>query len=85
MNQDEEFPSVSQQFDNLSKFVFDMVTDVTSGDFNVFANQETQTERLQICQMCEFYAAKQKRCRKCGCWMEHKVQFSASTCPIDKW
>lgn len=81
----EEFPSVSKQFDNLSKFVFEMASDVVSGDFNVFVDKESQENRKKLCETCEFFAAKQRRCRKCGCWIDNKIQFSASTCPIDKW
>lgn len=50
----EEFPSVSKQFDNLSKFVFEMASDVVSGDFNVFVDKESQENRKKLCETCEF-------------------------------
>ena len=40
---------------------------------------------MDICKKCEFFSARQERCKKCGCWLDHKTKFSASTCPIDKW
>ena len=80
-----DFPSIDKQFENLSKFVFEMSTDIASGDFNVFVDDETKNERMEICKKCEFFYAQQQRCRKCGCWLDYKTKFSASTCPIDKW
>jgi len=85
-NEKEEFPSLDQQFNNLSKFVFEMVTDVvTNQNFDVFCSDDVKEERLEICRTCEYFAQKQMRCKKCGCWLEHKAGFIASTCPIDKW
>ena len=85
-NNKEEFPSLNQQLDNLSKFVFEMVTDVAvKQDLNVFVSDDIKEERLKICMKCDYYAPRQKRCKQCGCWLEHKAKFVASTCPIDKW
>lgn len=82
----EEFPSIDKQLNNLSKFVFEMSTDIFSeGNFNVFVDDETKKNRMDICKKCEFFSARQERCKKCGCWLDHKTKFSASTCPIDKW
>jgi hypothetical protein len=85
-NNKEEFPSIDQQLDNLSKFVFEMVTDVVvKQDLNVFVSDDVKEERLKICRTCDYFAARQRRCKHCGCWLEHKAKFIASTCPIDKW
>lgn len=85
-NNKEEFPSIDQQLDNLSKFVFEMVTDVAvKQDLNVFVSDDVKEERLKICRTCDYFAPRQRRCKHCGCWLEHKAKFIASTCPIDKW
>ena len=86
MSDQEEFPSIDKQIGNLSKFAFEMITDVAvNHDLNVFVDEETQKERMDICKKCEHFAYRQMRCKKCGCWMEHKVKFSASSCPDDRW
>lgn len=85
-NNQEEFPSVEKQIGNLAKFAIEMVTDIaTTHDLDVFASQDLQKERMDICNQCEHFAYRQKRCKKCGCWMEHKVKFTASECPDDRW
>ena len=82
----EEFPSVEKQIGNLAKFAIEMVTDIaTTHELDVFADNDTQKERWDICNKCEHFAYKQKRCRQCGCWMEHKIKFSASSCLVDRW
>ena len=85
-NSKDQFPSIDQQFNNLSKFVFEMSTDIfKEGNLNVFVDDELKKERMNICRKCEFFSARQERCKKCGCWLDYKTKFSASTCPIDKW
>lgn len=88
-NQKEEFPSIKEQGKNLAKFTFEVVKDsvlnigVTEGE--VFANDELKKERMDICKKCEHYSMRQERCKKCGCWLVHKVKFKVSECPIKKW
>lgn len=85
-NDKEEFPSVEKQIGNLAKFAIEMVTDIaTTHELDVFASKDLQKERMDICEKCEHFAYRQKRCKKCGCWMEHKVKFTASECPDDRW
>lgn len=43
------------------------------------------TERIQVCEVCEFFDKMQFRCGKCGCYMKMKARLDASKCPEAKW
>ena len=85
----EEFPTIKEQGKNLAKFTFEVVKDsvlnigLTEGE--VFASDELKNERMDICKKCEHYSMRQERCKKCGCWLVHKIKFKVSECPIKKW
>jgi hypothetical protein len=83
----EEFPSIAEQGKNLAQFTFNVVKDVidVTHKTNVYVNENVKNERMNICKRCDFYHARQNRCKHCGCWLEHKVKFSISECPIGKW
>jgi len=59
------------------------------------ASKEEITRRLSICDTCEFFTPnipelsedkkKQKRCVKCGCFMNFKAKLRSSNCPIGRW
>ena len=88
-NKEEQFPSIKEQGKNLAKFtiqvVKDSVVDIGSGPANIFSSDELKEERMNICKKCEYYSARQIRCKQCGCWLVQKVKFTSSTCPIEKW
>lgn len=46
--------------------------------------KEQRDERLSICNSCPEYT-EEKRCSKCGCFMEVKTRFRTTSCPIGKW
>jgi len=84
--EEEQFPSLSEQGKNLAKFTFEIVKDVVvAQDPQIYASDQVKKERLDICKKCEYYNARQERCRHCGCWLEHKTKFKVASCPIDKW
>ena len=95
MEQDrEEFPSLPEQGKNLTKFIVEVVKDAVPKTRSnptdemqkmIFTSAEEQQQRLEICYSCPYFAAKEKRCKKCGCWLAHKVKFKISECPILKW
>ncbi len=66
--------------DLLAKQVMEMID---SGE--LFASDFEQQRRMDICIACEHYTRIRKRCKACGCFLEHKVKFTASECPIKKW
>ena len=84
----EEFPDIKEQGKSLAKFTVSVVKSAvinTGTDSSVFISKDKQKERWDICKVCEHYSKNQKRCKKCGCWLEYKIKFNASSCPIDKW
>jgi uncharacterized paraquat-inducible protein A len=84
-NDKQDLPSLSEQGKNLAKFTFEVVQDTVSLNGNPFVEKETYKERLTICAGCEYFIVKNKRCKKCGCYMESKAKFSIAKCPIQKW
>jgi len=47
----------------------------------------TSSEKLKICEECEFYKESTKQCRLCGCFMPLKTLFPGMRCPDSppKW
>ena len=82
----EEFPSTIEQGKNLAKFTFEVVQDaIGSSSSHIIASEEKRKERMSICRKCPYYSIRHNRCKHCGCFLEHKIKFDISTCPIDKW
>ena len=46
---------------------------------------ELSKKRLEVCNTCEQYDTKWKKCKKCGCFMEFKSFLPSSDCPLNKW
>lgn len=78
----DKFPSVFQQTRNLLKTGWDAAKGLAHGRM-LLVSAEVAEGRLKTCESCEHYT--EKRCTKCGCWMEQKVHIQASTCPVGKW
>ena len=84
----EEFPDIKEQGKSLAKFTVSVVKSAvinTGTDSSVFISKDKQKERWDICKVCEHYSKNQQRCKKCGCYLEYKIKFGVSECPIDKW
>lgn len=47
--------------------------------------QELAKKRLEICESCEFFQPRFKRCSECGCFMEFKAMMVDAQCPRNKW
>jgi len=47
--------------------------------------EEEKSARLAICEACEFFVAADRRCSKCGCWVDAKAAFRTQQCPEGKW
>jgi hypothetical protein len=54
-----------------------------SGDQAVGAEEKAM--RVAICEACEFFILADRRCSKCGCWVETKTAFRSQCCPEAKW
>mgnify|MGYP003352647571 CR=1 FL=1 len=46
---------------------------------------ELSAKRLGICNTCDQYDTKWKKCNKCGCFMEFKSLIRFAECPLNKW
>jgi hypothetical protein len=79
-----EFPSFSDQAQNLTKLIQDVIMDAVKGN-QIFASDEVQQQRMDICKGCEYYHEEQVRCTECGCFLEDKTSYSAAVCPVRKW
>ena len=49
------------------------------------APTEIATERITLCNSCDSLYKPTNQCKHCGCFVVAKVQFAASSCPINKW
>lgn len=47
--------------------------------------EEVKSERLSICEGCEFFLKISRNCVKCGCFMDAKTGLPHAFCPIGKW
>jgi hypothetical protein len=81
---EKDYPSLSEQGKNLSKFTLDVFKSIFYGQ-PLFATEEISNQRMSICRSCDKYDESQKRCRECGCMLEHKVKFALDSCPLKKW
>lgn len=80
----EQFPSLSEQGKNLMDLIGQIASDGVIGK-QIFASEFEQQRRYDICQVCEHFESRAKRCKKCGCFMKNKVTFQSAECPIKKW
>jgi hypothetical protein len=51
----------------------------------VKVDEDTKTDRMNICLSCEHLFHPTKNCKKCGCFMEAKTWLKSASCPIKKW
>lgn len=79
-----EFPSIPEQANNLISLIQDAILDAVSGN-EIFVTEEEKERRLSICKKCPEYHEEQMRCKNCGCFLENKVTFTASKCPLSHW
>jgi tRNA(Ile2) C34 agmatinyltransferase TiaS len=79
-----DLPSFKNMTKNLLGTAVDVLTGVTRGE-GVFVTEPVYTERMNICNGCEFFRKEDKRCTQCGCFMEAKTRLKNVECPIHKW
>jgi hypothetical protein len=71
----------------MSKYgVTEIIRDELSGKAN-HVPKEIKQERLNICSTCHYFKKISRQCSVCGCFLDVKVLYSDSTCPLDspKW
>ena len=81
---EQDFPSIQEQAKNATDLLANQVLDLLDSG-KLFTEDFEKHRRLDICVACPHYTPIRKRCKACGCFLEHKVKFTASTCPIGKW
>jgi hypothetical protein len=84
MSEEQQYPSIPDQAKNIVSLVQDAISDVLKGN-QLFASDEEQTRRMDICKKCEYFNEEDVRCRHCGCFLKQKVSLTASKCPIHRW
>ena len=77
--EDKPLPSMMTQAKNLASATAAHVKD----GLNVVSDDQ-YLERLKICEGCE-YMRTDRRCAKCGCFLDKKAKWRSSSCPIGKW
>lgn len=81
---DNQYPDFLQQIENFKKFSKDVGQSVKKNS-SVLASKEDVEHRMKTCIQCQHFDKQQKRCYMCGCFMEHKIKFTAAECPLSKW
>lgn len=85
MTEEHQYPSLGDQAKNLAQFSFNVVRSALNSENSLLVTEEVRNERMDTCRSCEYYDAKQVRCRHCGCFLEQKVRFAIDSCPLSKW
>ena len=52
---------------------------------NWMSSKNCQKERWSICESCEYFDEPEEGCKKCGCYLPHKIADPFGDCPLDKW
>lgn len=81
---DDQLPSLPSQAKNSAKMIADVIQGIMKNN-PIFVDEFEQKRRYDICQACEYFVASSHRCKKCGCFMKKKVEFTAAKCPVKKW
>lgn len=79
-----KYPDFWEQMNNFKEFAKSVGQNVVEGN-GLMVSEEKRKQREQLCAECSQFNSESKRCYICGCFMEHKVKFEASTCPLSKW
>lgn len=79
-----ELPSFADMAKNLFGSAKDIVAGAVRGE-GILVEEQVYIDRMNICNNCEFFKRDEKRCTKCGCFMEAKSRFKKTYCPIHKW
>lgn len=76
-------PPISTQVQSAATAVVTECGAALSGQAAV--DDTTKAARIALCEQCAFFIVADRRCQKCGCWMEIKTRFRTATCPEGRW
>lgn len=79
-----EFPSGADQLKSITQLIQNVIIDAVKGN-DIFVNDEVEKHRIDTCNSCNRFDSESRRCKECGCFMDQKVSYSASECPLNKW
>lgn len=46
---------------------------------------EERARRIAICEGCDYFVRADRRCSRCGCWVDAKAGFRTQQCPEARW
>lgn len=79
-----ELPSLKNMVNGFLGTAKDVIDGAVHGE-GLLVTEDVYNQRMQICNTCEFFRKDDKRCTKCGCFMEAKTRFKKTFCPIHHW
>ena len=79
-----KYPDFWEQMKNFKNFAESVGQGVAEGN-GLFVSEEKRLQREKLCMECSQFNSESKRCYMCGCFMEQKMKFKASSCPMAKW
>lgn len=79
-----QYPNFWEQIESFKKFTKDVGQKAVERH-PIFVTSEEVNHRMITCTQCSEFNKEQKRCYKCGCFMEHKIKFKSSKCPDSRW
>jgi hypothetical protein len=79
-----DLPSFKDMVKSLAGATNDVVRGMLGGD-GLLVTEDIYIERINICNSCPFFRKEDKRCTKCGCFMEAKTRLKKTYCPVNKW
>lgn len=83
MSDENQYPSFSEQAQNLTNTAFDIMKGMMRGD-TPMASPVVIQERQDICETCPKNDGMGK-CIACGCVLDWKIPWAMSDCPEGKW
>ena len=90
---EQKLPPASQMVRNIATDLWKSLIAWIKGS-QVIAPQDIAEKRWEICKGCEFLkydetnpdtGKRDGRCTHCGCFMNVKVHYAVSECPVGKW
>lgn len=79
-----KYPNFWEQMKNFKEFAQSVGQGVAEGN-GLLISEEKRQQRENVCMECNQFNPESKRCYICGCFMEHKIKFRSSECPLSKW
>lgn len=79
-----QYPNFWEQMNNFKEFAKSVGQNAAEGN-GIFVSEDKVKTREEICQSCSQFNRESKKCYVCGCFMQVKWKFKASSCPISMW